>query len=137
TYNVRRVTELSELFTQSDVISLHTTLNEKTRGMINKRSIAGMKDGVMIINTARGALVVEQDIVDACKSGKLHGYGSDVLEYEPLRAPHLFQTVDNIIITPHVGSRTYESVQRQGLRAAANLVNFLTGNSDYIQANKF
>ena len=136
-YNVPRVKDLSELFAQSDVISLHTNLNEKTRGMINKHSLAGMKDGVMIVNTARGALVVEQDIVDACNSGKIHGYGSDVLEYEPVRAAHIFETVDNIIITPHVGSRTYESVQRQGLRAAANLVNFLNGNSDYIQANTF
>ncbi len=134
-YHATRVADRSELFAQSDVISLHTNLNEHNRGMINKGSLATMKDGVIIINTARGALVVEQDIVDACKSGKIHGYGADVLEYEPVRAPHIFQSVDNIIITPHVGSRTYESVQRQGLRAAANLINFLKGNSDYIQAN--
>ncbi len=136
-YNISHVREISELFARSDVISLHTALTETNRGMINKASIAGMKDGVIIINTARGALVVEQDIVDACKSGKIYGYGADVLEFEPIRSPHIFQTVDNILLTPHVGSRTFESVQRQGVRAAANLVNFLKGRSDYIQANKF
>jgi D-3-phosphoglycerate dehydrogenase len=59
------------------------------------------------------------------------------LEHEPQKAPHIFQEIDNILITPHVGSRTYESVERQGLRAAMNLVNFLKGDSDYVQANKF
>jgi len=96
-----------------------------------------MKDGAILINTARGGIIVEQDVADACKSGKLRGYGADVLETEPIKAPHIFQEIDNIIVTPHIGSRTNESVQRQGLRAANNLVNFLTGNPDYIQANPF
>jgi D-3-phosphoglycerate dehydrogenase len=56
---------------------------------------------------------------------------------EPMKSPHIFQEIDNIIVTPHVGSRTYESVQRQGLRAANNLVNFLNGKADFIQANSF
>jgi D-3-phosphoglycerate dehydrogenase len=60
-----------------------------------------------------------------------------VLEVEPPKPGHVFQDLDNVIITPHVGSRTFESVQRQGLRAANNLVNFLNGDKDYIQANKF
>jgi D-3-phosphoglycerate dehydrogenase len=89
------------------------------------------------VNTARGGLVVDEDVVAACKSGKLFGYGADVLDPEPMKAPHVFQEVDNILVTPHVGSRTNESVERQGLRAANNLVNFLTGKPDYIQANSF
>jgi len=96
-----------------------------------------MKKGAMLINTARGGLVVEQDVADACRSGQLCGYGADVLEVEPPKPGHVFQDLDNVIITPHVGSRTFESVQRQGLRAANNLVNFLNGDKDYIQANKF
>ena len=58
-------------------------------------------------------------------------------ETEPMKAPHIFQEISNIIITPHIGSRTNESVERQGLRAANNLVNFLKGEKDYIQANPF
>jgi D-3-phosphoglycerate dehydrogenase len=95
-----------------------------------------MKDNAIIINTARGGLIVEQDVADACKSGKLGGYGGDVLEHEPMQSPHVFQEIDNILITPHVGSRTHESVIRQALRATNNLINYLTGNDDYIQANK-
>ena len=96
-----------------------------------------MKDGAIIINTSRGGLVVEQDIVDACNSGKLRGYGTDVLEREPMQTPHPFQGVDNIVVTPHVGSRTNESVERQAVRATLNVVNFLNGIDDFIQANKF
>ena len=96
-----------------------------------------MKKGAILINTARGGLVVEKDIADACRSGQLGGYGADVLNVEPMVAPHPFQEIDNIIITTHIGSRTYESVQRQGLRAAHNIVNYLNGDSDFIQANKF
>ena len=85
----------------------------------------------------RGALINEQDVADACKSGRLWGYAADVLETEPIKAPHIFQEIDNILITPHVGSRTNESVQRQGVRAALNIVNYLKGNKDYVQANSF
>ena len=129
--------ELADLLAEADIVTLHTGANEQTRGMINKQSLATMKDGSILINTARGALVVEDDVAEACKSGKLWGYGTDVLDTEPIDAPHPFQEIDNIIITPHVGSRTSESVQRQGLRAAHNLVNYLSGDEDYIQANKF
>ncbi len=136
-YNLERVATREDALRRSDVVSLHTNLTAETRGFVNKETIALMKDGAILVNTGRGGLVVEQDVVDACKSGKLRGYGTDVLETEPMKTPHVFQDVDNILVTPHVGSRTNESVQRQGLRAANNLVNFLNGNPDYIQANKF
>jgi D-3-phosphoglycerate dehydrogenase len=136
-YNVERAGSAAEVLKKADIVSLHTSLSEDTRGMINKQSLATMKDGAILINTARGGLVVEQDVADACKSGKLRGYGADVVDVEPMKTPHPFQQVDNVLITPHIGSRTFESVQRQGLRAANNLVNFLTGNSDFVQANKF
>jgi D-3-phosphoglycerate dehydrogenase len=136
-YNIERAASAAEVLRKADIVSLHTNLSDETRGMINKASIATMKDGAILINTARGGLVVEQDVADACKSGKLRGYGADVLDVEPMKTPHPFQEIDSILITPHIGSRTYESVQRQGLRAAHNLVNFLNGNPDYVQANKF
>jgi len=94
-----------------------------------------MKNTAIVLNTARGGLVVEQDIADACKAGKLGGYGADVLEHEPMKPPHPFMEIDNIIITPHVGSRTFESVERQAMRATLNIVNYLNGEKDFIQAN--
>lgn len=136
-YNLKRVATREEVLKQADVVSLHTNLTAETRGFVNKNTLALLKDGSILINTGRGGLVVDQDIVDACKSGKLRGYGTDVLDPEPMKTPHVFQSVDNIIVTPHVGSRTNESVERQGLRAARNIVNFLKGDADYVQANKF
>jgi D-3-phosphoglycerate dehydrogenase / 2-oxoglutarate reductase len=137
TYSVERKNSPEEVFRTADVISLHVNLSPETQGLVNKNTLALMKDGAILINTARGGLVVEKDVAEACKTGKLRGYGADVLEHEPIKAPHPFMQLDNVIITPHVGSRTNESVERQGLRAAHNLVNFLTGNPDYIQSNKF
>jgi D-3-phosphoglycerate dehydrogenase / 2-oxoglutarate reductase len=138
-YNVRRIATADEVLKFADIISLHMNLSPETQGFINKERLAMMKDGAIVINTARGGLVVESDIAEACRSGKLKngGYGADVLEQEPPKGPHPFQQLDNVIITPHVGSRTNESVERQGLRAAKNIVNFLKGDSDFIQANSF
>src|SRR5690606_11453960 len=79
---VERV-ELAELYRRSDFITLHTPITEKTKGMINAGSIAQMKNGVRIINCARGGLIVEPDLVAALKSGKVAGAGIDVFEVEP------------------------------------------------------
>jgi D-3-phosphoglycerate dehydrogenase / 2-oxoglutarate reductase len=134
-HNLRRLSTREQVLREADIVSLHMNLTAETRGFINKNTLAMMKDDAILINTARGGIIVEQDVADACKSGKLRGYGADVLETEPMKTPHIFQEIDNILITPHIGSRTNESVQRQGLRAANNLVNFLKGDKDYIQAN--
>jgi D-3-phosphoglycerate dehydrogenase len=136
-YHLERLPTREDVLRRADIVSLHINLTPETRGFINKERIAMMKQDAILINTARGGCVVEQDVADACKSGKLFGYGADVVDPEPMKTPHVFQEIDNIILTPHVGSRTFESVQRQGLRAANNLVNFFNGNPDYIQANKF
>jgi D-3-phosphoglycerate dehydrogenase / 2-oxoglutarate reductase len=136
-YKVKRCGSLDEALTQADIVSLHMPMTAETKEFINAGRIARMKDKAIIVNTARGGLVNEQDIAEACKSGKLLGYATDVLEVEPMKTPHPFQSVDNIIVTPHVGSRTYESVERQAMRAVLNLVNYLNGNPDYIQVNKW
>ena len=136
-YKVKRAASGPDVLTQADVVTLHMALTPETKGFINKTTLATMKTGAILINTARGGLIVENDVADACRTGKLKGYGADVLEHEPIKPPHPFQELDNIFITPHVGSRTNESVQRQGMRAALNLVNFLKGEKDYVQANKF
>ena len=118
------------------MLTLHTNLDDSTRGMINAEKLATMRDGSIIINTARGGLIVEADVAEACKSGKPYGYGGDVLCHEPMQSPHPFEGVENVLLTPHVGSRTNESVERQACRATTNIVEFLTGGKDFIQANK-
>lgn len=134
---VERCTTLEDALHNADVVSLHMNLDDSNRGFINKTRIAAMKKGSIIINTARGGLVVEQDIAEACKSGHLGGYGADVLDHEPPAPGHVFNEIDNIIVTPHIGSRTFESVERQAMRATLNIVNYLNGQPDFIQANKF
>ncbi len=137
TFRLKRVKTREEVLREADVVTLHMSITDETRGFINRDRIAMMKDRAILINTARGGLVDESAVAEACRSGKLWGYGADVLEHEPIRPPHPFQELDNILITPHIGSRTVESVQRQGMRAALNLVNYLNGNKDYVQANSF
>jgi D-3-phosphoglycerate dehydrogenase len=136
-YNVDRRETIPNAIKDADIVSLHMSLDDTNRGMFNKDLLSKMKKGAYLINTARGGLVVEEDIAEACRSGHLGGYATDVLDKEPPAADHPFREIDNIIVTPHVGSRTFESVERQAMRAVMNLVNFLSGNEDFIQANKF
>jgi D-3-phosphoglycerate dehydrogenase len=137
TCSVDRCTTAEDALKDADIISLHMGLDDNNRAFINRTRIAGMKKGAIIINTARGGLVNETDIAEACRSGQLGGYGSDVLDLEPPKPGHPFNDIDNIIITPHIGSRTFESVERQAMRATINIVNFLNGEKDFIQANPF
>jgi len=105
--------------------------------MIRRETIAGMKDGAIVLNCARGEIVATADLVAALESGKLGGYGADVLDQEPPPADHPLLHAPNCVITSHIGSRTFESVERQAMRATRNLVNFLAGDPDFIQANRF
>jgi D-3-phosphoglycerate dehydrogenase / 2-oxoglutarate reductase len=136
-YNVTRAATVLDAIKNADVVSLHMNLDDENRGLFNADMLSKMKKGAYLINTARGGLVVEKDIAEACKSGHLGGYATDVLDKEPPAADHPFREIDSIIVTPHVGSRTFESVERQAMRAVKNLVNFLNGDKDYIQANQF
>jgi D-3-phosphoglycerate dehydrogenase / 2-oxoglutarate reductase len=136
-YGVARADTVEQAVAGADVVSLHMNLDENNRGMFNRDLLGKMRKGAILINTARGGLVDEADIVEACRSGQLLGYGTDVLDKEPQPPHHPFRDVDNIIVTPHVGSRTFESVERQALRATLNIVNYLNGGKDYIQANSF
>ena len=134
-HGIERAASLDQAILGADVVSLHMSLDVSNRGFINAERIATMKRGALVINTARGGLVHEADVIAACRSGALGGYATDVLDREPPAPGHPFMDVDNIIVTPHVGSRTFESVERQGQRAARNIVNFLRGDPDYVQAN--
>ena len=108
---------MDEVLERSDVVSLHCFLSAATRGMICRDKIATMKDGVVIINCARGEIVDTADVVAALHSGKIGGYGADVLDCEPPPADHPLLTAPNCVITPHIGSRTYESVPRQAMKS--------------------
>jgi glycerate dehydrogenase len=119
--------ELDELYAKSDVISLHVPLFDSTKGMINKDSIAKMKDGVIIINTSRGPLVVEQDLTDALNAGKVAAAGLDVVSSEPIHADNPLLKAKNCIITPHIAWAPKESRQRLMDIAVDNLRQFLAG----------
>ena len=136
-HGVKRCASMDEVLLEANVVSLHCFLDENTRGMINREKIAEMKDGVVVLNCARGELVETEDIREALVSGKAGGYGADVLDEEPPRAGHPLFDAPNCVITSHIASRTYESVERQAMRATNNLINYLEGNPDFIQANKF
>lgn len=135
-HDVTRCESADDVAQRANVLTLHMNLSEENRHFINKQRIATMRDGAIVINCARGALVNEDDVAEACRSGKLAGYGGDVLEHEPMQSPHPFQDIDNILITPHIGSRTYESVQRQAVMATQNMLRLLNGDAPLAQANE-
>ncbi len=136
-HGVERAASIEELCTSSDIVSIHTNLTPETNGMINAESIARMKKGVIIINCSRGEIVEVQAAKEALESGQLGGYAADVLDIEPPPADHPLLSAPNAIITSHIGSRTYESVQRQAGMACDNLIRFLNGEAPLAQANKF
>jgi D-3-phosphoglycerate dehydrogenase len=112
-YDECKQVEKGDLFKDSDIISLHVPLTDETKGMINKETIAQMKDGVIIINTARGKLINEADLAEALKSGKVKYAGIDVFWNEPPVGSPLLE-LDNILLTPHLGANTYENMDRIG-----------------------
>ncbi|KAI5952282.1 GOR1 [Candida jiufengensis] len=99
-----------ELFSKSDVICISIPLNNETRHSIDKESINKMKDGVIIINTARGAVINEQQLPDLIKSGKIGALGADVFEHEPKIAKELID-LPNVVSLPHMGTHTYEAIK--------------------------
>ena len=132
---VKRAATLDEIFAASDYISLHTNLTPETRGMINAKSFAKMKKGVLILNCARGEIVNTNDMVEALKSGQVGGYGMDVLDKEPPPPDHPLLKLPNVVCTPHIASRTYESVVRQATTSVKNLILAMEGEKPIAQVN--
>lgn len=105
--------DIDRLLAECDFVSLHVPLNDETRGMINRDSFSKMKRGVILINTARGPIVREQDLVEALRNGTLGGAGLDVYENEPIINPELVG-MENVIMTPHIASATHEAREAMG-----------------------
>lgn len=120
-------TELDELLSKSDVIALHCPLFPETEKMINRSTIAKMKDGVIILNNSRGQLINEQDLADALNSGKVAAAGLDVVSTEPIKSDNPLLTAKNCLVTPHISWAPKESRKRLMDIAVSNLQEFLKG----------
>ncbi len=130
TENGRAIAEyvdLDTLLRESDVIALHCPLFPSTKGLINKESIAKMKDGVFLINNSRGPLIVEQDLADALNSGKVAAAALDVVSTEPIRGDNPLLKAKNCLITPHISWAPKEARQRIMQLSAKNLEAYLNG----------
>lgn len=134
-YGIRRHDSLESLFSSVDIISPHTKLSADTRNCINAERLALLPDGSWLLNTGRGELVDQTAVIAALDSGKLAGYGTDVLDVEPPPADHPLLHHPKAIVTPHIGSRTFESVPRQAMKSLVNLVNALKGEGEIACAN--
>ena len=118
---------LDELYARSDIVSLHCPLTAENAGMINRETIAKMKDGVILINTARGGLVNDADLREALLSGKVYAAAADVVTVEPIRADSPLLGLDNMILTPHIAWACYETRQRLMDIAVDNVRQYLAG----------
>lgn len=116
------------LFKESDVVVLHCPLFPETEGMINKASIAKMKDGVILINNSRGQLIVEQDLAEALNSGKVYAAGLDVVSTEPIKADNPLLKAKNCLITPHISWAPKEARQRIMDCSVKNLQAYIDGS---------
>ena len=121
------VLPLEDVLARADVLSLHCPLTPENTGMINAETIAQMKDGVILINTARGPLIQEDDLRDALLSGKVYAAALDVVSAEPVRQDNPLLGLDNCLITPHIAWAPKESRQRLMDIAVSNLQAFLRG----------
>jgi D-3-phosphoglycerate dehydrogenase len=105
---------LESLFGQADYLSLHVPLTDETRGMINRETIATMKDGVVIVNTARGKCVVDEDVAQALRNGKMRAYATDVFYSDPPDPACPLYDAPNVVMTPHIGASSTENLLRIG-----------------------
>lgn len=119
--------ELDELLEKAEVICLCASLTDTSFHIINQETISKMKEGVYISNSARGALIDEEVLLESIKSGKISAYACDVLENEPGRAGHPFMTEKNILVTPHTGAYTQECLVAMGDKCVADIVSVLKG----------
>jgi len=134
-YGIERLDNLDDLLRRADIVSLHTKLTPKTHHLLNARNLPLLRPTSILINTSRGDLVELSPLVVALKSKRLLAYAADVLDQEPPPSDHQLIGLPGAIITPHIGSRTFESVQRQASCAIDNLTRFIAGREPVARAN--
>ncbi|MGC8722999.1 MAG: hydroxyacid dehydrogenase [Acidobacteriota bacterium] len=105
---------MDDVLKEADYLSIHTPLTDQTRGMLNKAAFAKMKDGVILINTSRGKVVVEEDLAEALRSGKVRAYGTDVWASDPPDPSSPLLSAPNVLMTPHIGASSKENLLRIG-----------------------
>lgn len=136
-WKVKRCSSAGEVLKQADIVTLHMNLTSENHHLINNETIKLMKPSAYIINCARGALVNTDDLAAALREKRIAAYAADVLEVEPPPPDNPLFELDNVVLTPHIGSRTYESVERQATMAVKNLIAVLNGEKPLAQANNF
>jgi lactate dehydrogenase-like 2-hydroxyacid dehydrogenase len=126
-------TDVQNVFRQSDVVTIHCSANAETRGFINAERLRWMKPGALLVNTARGSLVDEDALYDALAEGRLGGAALDVFQnepYVPATAGKDLRSLDNVVLTPHIGSNTEEANRRMAQAALKNVLLFFEGRID-------
>lgn len=127
--------DLDTLMAECDVVSLHTPLNDSTRGLVNEKNLALMKPNAVLINTARGPVVDSAALADALKSGRIAGACIDVFENEPpVAADHPLLTAPNTVVTPHVAFATKEALVKRAVIVFDNVDKYLDGNPQNVIA---
>jgi formate dehydrogenase len=132
----RRVDTLEEMLSQCDVVTINCPLHEKTKGLFNKELLSKMKKGSWLVNTARGAIVVKEDVAAALKSGQLRGYGGDVWDVQPAPKDHPLRYAQNPwgggnATVPHMSGTSIDAQQRYASGTKAILDSYFSGRLDY------
>ena len=126
---ISKVKSTEEVFSQADIVSLHCPLSSQTKHLINKQTIDQMKESVYIINTARGGIINEKDLLQALKEKRIRGAALDVFEAEPPAVDNPLLKMDNVIFTPHIGGSSDNSLKNMGIEAVTNVLSLLKNES--------
>jgi D-3-phosphoglycerate dehydrogenase / 2-oxoglutarate reductase len=137
THAMTRHASVESLCSAVEILSLHTKLDATSHHLISAARLALLPPGAILVNTSRAELVDTSAVLEALDSGRLAGYATDVMDQEPPPADHPLLRHPKATVTPHIGSRTFESVPRQAMMATENLIHFLAGSGEFFQANRF
>jgi D-3-phosphoglycerate dehydrogenase len=125
---VSKVAKIEDVYSSAGIISLHCPLTSQTRGLIDGNAIAQMKNGVYLINTARGGIVNEGDLIVGLQQGRIGGAALDVFESEPPAADNPLFAMENVLVTPHIAGMSDNSFKNMGIDAVNNILAVLNGN---------
>ena len=124
-----RLDKVEDVLRQADVLTLHMNLNKNTEFFLNRRTLSQCRRGVWVINVSRGRLVDQEAMAQALRNGQVGGFAADVLDPHPVTNDNPLLGIPNVLLTPHIGARTIESVERQGIAALNNMLAVLKGET--------